>query len=292
MGIPVRQMLVSTKKYGIKCPNTLNAEYITIHNTANDASANNEVQYMINNSNQVSFHFAIDDKEVVQGLPLNHNAWHCGDGNGPGNRKSIGVEICYSKSGGTKYYQAEGLAIQFVAQLLRERGWGIDRVKKHKDWNGKHCPHRILDEGRWASFLNAIQNELNPKPSVSIVYEAHLQEIGWQGKKKNGETAGTIGEARRIEALTVKLENSSARLEMEGHIEGLGWTSLRTNGEIIGTIGEGLRMEAIKIKANGLNIAYRVHIQNIGWTEWKHNGEEAGTTGQALRIEAIEIKIV
>lgn len=127
------------------------------------------------------------------------------------------------------------------------------------------------------------------KPSV--VYEAHVQDIGWQGIKRDGETAGTTGQSLRLEALTVKLENSSARLEMEGHIENLGWTSLRTNGEVIGTIGEGLRLEAVKIKADGLNVAYRVHVQNIGWTSWAKNGEVAGTTGQGLRIEAIEIKL-
>lgn len=164
MSIPVRQMLVSSKKYGIKCPYSLNAESITIHNTFNDASANNEIQYMINNSNQVSYHFAVDDKEVVQGLPLDRNAWAAGDGNGPGNRKSLHVEICYSKSGGERYQKAEALAVKFVAQLLKERGWGIDRVKKHGDWSRKNCPHRILDEGRWGNVIAAIQAELSPKP--------------------------------------------------------------------------------------------------------------------------------
>lgn len=36
--------------------------YITIHNTDNDASAMNEVKYMISNNNKVSFHVAVDDK--------------------------------------------------------------------------------------------------------------------------------------------------------------------------------------------------------------------------------------
>lgn len=168
MTIPVRKMLVQSKNHKIKCPNSMAAEYITVHNTYNDASANNEVQYMINNTNQVSFHFAVDDKEVVQGIPVDRIAWHCGDGKGTGNQKSIGVEICYSKSGGTKYYQAEGLAIQFIAQLLKERGWGIDRVKKHQDWSGKYCPHRILYEGRWQSFLDAVKAELNRKEVASM----------------------------------------------------------------------------------------------------------------------------
>lgn len=30
---------------------------------------------MIRNDKQVSFHVAVDDKEAVQGLPLERNAW-------------------------------------------------------------------------------------------------------------------------------------------------------------------------------------------------------------------------
>ncbi|WP_235701250.1 peptidoglycan recognition protein family protein [Bacillus subtilis] len=161
MAIIVVKNLVSKSKYGLKCPNPMKAEYITIHNTANDASAANEISYMKNNSSSTSFHFAVDDKQVIQGIPTNRNAWHTGDGtNGTGNRKSIGVEICYSKSGGARYKAAEKLAIKFVAQLLKERGWGIDRVRKHQDWNGKYCPHRILSEGRWNQVKAAIEKEL------------------------------------------------------------------------------------------------------------------------------------
>lgn len=116
---------------------------------------------MKNNSSSTSFHFAVDDKQVIQGIPTNRNSWHTGDGtNGTGNRKSIGVEICYSKSGGARYKAAEKLAIKFVAQLLKEHGWGVDRVRKHQDWNGKYCPHRILSEGRWNQVKAAIEAEL------------------------------------------------------------------------------------------------------------------------------------
>ncbi|MEC0731322.1 N-acetylmuramoyl-L-alanine amidase [Bacillus spizizenii] len=161
MAIKVVKNLVSKSKYGLKCPNPMKAEYITIHNTANDASAANEISYMKSNSSSTSFHFAVDDKQVIQGIPTNRNAWHTGDGtNGTGNRKSIGVEICYSKSGGARYKAAEKLAIKFVAQLLKEHGWGVDRVRKHQDWNGKYCPHRILLEGRWDEVKAAIEKEL------------------------------------------------------------------------------------------------------------------------------------
>ncbi|MCA6607424.1 peptidoglycan recognition protein family protein [Bacillus safensis] len=162
MTIKVRKMLVSSAKTSIKCPYSMNAKYITFHNTANDASAENEITYMRNNNATVSYHFAVDDKEVIQGIETNRNAWHCGDGDGvtSGNRTSIGVEVCYSKSGGERYKKAEALAIKFIAQLLKERGWGVDRVKKHEDWSGKHCPHRVLDEGRWGAVKAAIAKEL------------------------------------------------------------------------------------------------------------------------------------
>ncbi|WP_024426115.1 N-acetylmuramoyl-L-alanine amidase [Bacillus safensis] len=162
MTIKVRKMLVSSAKTSIKCPYSMNAKYITFHNTANDAPAENEITYMRNNNATVSFHYAVDDKEVVQGIETNRNAWHCGDGSGvnSGNRTSIGVEVCYSESGGERYKKAEALAIKFIAQLLKERGWGVDRVKKHEDWSGKHCPHRVLDEGRWGAVKEAIAKEL------------------------------------------------------------------------------------------------------------------------------------
>ncbi|MDA2051121.1 N-acetylmuramoyl-L-alanine amidase [Bacillus cereus] len=157
----IRKKLVDPSKYGTKCPYTMNPEFITVHNTYNDATAENEVSYMIRNDNQVSFHIAVDDKEAVQGIPLERNAWHTGDGNGNGNRKSIGVEICYSLSGGDKYYKAEDNAAIVVAQLMKQYNIPISKVRTHQSWSGKYCPHRMLDEGRWNSFIERVQNAYN-----------------------------------------------------------------------------------------------------------------------------------
>ena len=157
----IRQQLVSPNKYNIKCPYEMEAEGYAIHNTSNDASAKNEVNYMLSNNDPVSYHYAIDDTEVVQAIPENRNAFHAGDGiDGKGNRKYIGIEICYSKSGGERFTKAEKNAAAFIAVKLKSRGWDISRVKKHQDFSGKYCPHRTLDMG-WQRFLNMIQNELN-----------------------------------------------------------------------------------------------------------------------------------
>ncbi|EJP86105.1 N-acetylmuramoyl-L-alanine amidase family protein [Bacillus cereus] len=157
----IRRKLVDPSKYGIKCPNTMTPEFITVHNTYNDASAENEISYMIGNNNSVSFHVAVDDKEAVQGIPFDRNAWHAGDGNGNGNRKSIGVEICYSLSGGDRYYKAEDNAAIVIAQLMKQFNIPISNVRTHKSWSGKHCPHRMLDEGRLDQFIEKINKAFN-----------------------------------------------------------------------------------------------------------------------------------
>ena len=149
--------IVPKEKWELKCPYGMVADFFVIHNTSNDASAKNEVAYMKRNDAQTGFHFAIDDVEVRQVIPIDRNAWHAGDGaKGEGNRKGIGIEICYSKSGGERFEKAEEKAAEFVAEKLIEFGWGIDRVKKHQDFSGKYCPHRTIDMG-WERFLRKVE---------------------------------------------------------------------------------------------------------------------------------------
>ena len=151
---------IPTSLHPLKAPYVMAPQFITLHNTWNDATARNEVAYMKRNKTSTGYHVAIDDKEAIEAIPFNRNAWHAGDGNGDGNRKSIGIEICYSRSGGDKYRQAEANAIEYTAQLLKEYGWSIDNVKWHRDWSGKNCPHRILDEGRASAVRKEIADRL------------------------------------------------------------------------------------------------------------------------------------
>ena len=155
--------LVSQDKYNIKCPYTMTPTRIVVHNTANDAPARNEISYMISNNQEVSFHYAVDDKEVVQGIPENRNAWHSGDGEyGKGNREGVAIEICYSKSGGDRFVQAEKNAVELIVDILKRYNWGVDKVTKHQDYNGKYCPHRTLDMG-WDRFIKMIEAKMNNK---------------------------------------------------------------------------------------------------------------------------------
>lgn len=156
----ITKVTCPTSKYSIKCPYEMTPEFLIIHNTANDASAMAEISYMIGNNNKTSFHVAVDNERVVEGLPFNRNSWNAGDGgNGKGNRKGISIEICYSKSGGERFEEAENLCASYVAYLLKQYGWGIEKVTKHQDYSGKYCPHRTLDMG-WERFLNKIREQI------------------------------------------------------------------------------------------------------------------------------------
>ena len=169
--VELRKVECPSDKVKIKCPYAMSPTRIVIHNTANDASADREIRYMHNNDKETSFHFAVDDKEIVQGIELNRNAWHATDGaNGKGNREGIAIEICYSKSGGERWLKAAENAAELTAKLLKDYGWGIDRVTKHADYTDKHCPHRILDEYGWDNFLNLVKSKMGvetPKTSIN-----------------------------------------------------------------------------------------------------------------------------
>ena len=156
----ITNVICPEEKYDIKCPYEMTPDGIAVHNTANDASAMAEISYMLGNDKKVSFHAAVDNERVVTGLPFDRNSWNAGDGrDGDGNRKKISIEICYSETGGDRFNEAEDLAAAYIAYLLRQYGWGIDRVSKHQDYNGKYCPHRTLDLG-WERFLNKIRYNL------------------------------------------------------------------------------------------------------------------------------------
>ena len=188
------QSLIDSSKYGVKCPYDMSPKGICVHNTANDATAKNEVAYMKSNNNEVSFHIAIDDVEAIQAIPFNRNAWAAGDGgSGNGNRNYIHIEICYSKSGGDKFIAAEKRAAKEIAALLKSFGWTISNMKKHQDFSGKYCPHRTLDMG-WQRFVNMVQAELDAlnKPATTTTTSTSASEI-YRVRKTWADAKSQIG---------------------------------------------------------------------------------------------------
>ena len=133
----------------------MNPQYITIHNTGCDkVPADNfrRAQLDPSQDREVSWHFTVDEKTIIQHLPITEVAWHAGNRNG--NYTSYGIETC-ERDG------AEEVVIKFVAELLKCYGWTTSKVRSHKSWSGKQCPWKILPH--WDAFIKNISNAMEAK---------------------------------------------------------------------------------------------------------------------------------
>lgn len=141
---------------------------ICIHETDNNATARNEIAYMIRNNNYTSFHVAIDENEVVQSISFNRNAWAAGDGaNGIGNRRYLHFEICRNKDNGfngaisQRLEQAYENAALYTAYVLKQYNWSVGVLRQHYDFTRKNCPRKIRKFNRWNWFKGRVQHHLD-----------------------------------------------------------------------------------------------------------------------------------
>lgn len=134
--------------------------------------------------------------------------------------------------------------------------------------------------------------------TLGVAYKTQVQSIGWEGLVHDGANAGTIGQAKRLEAVKINLTGTlpagaSIQYEVQGQTYGWnqGWKS---DGQEAGTTGQSKRLEAIKIKLvnmPGYSVQYRVQVQSYGWQDWVTDGAIAGTVGQSKRLETLDVKI-
>lgn len=174
---------------GIRPGTKINPTTITIHSTGNPSStALNERGWLTNPSNnrQASWHIAVDSKMAVEAIPLDEVAWH--SGNRAGNNTSISIEICES---GDRAKTIQN-AINLTTSMLHERGWGVDKLRRHYDWSGKICP-RIMSANNWDdwdNFKTIVEREVqklkktNDLTDIKINYKGKIFTI--KGVTANG----------------------------------------------------------------------------------------------------------
>lgn len=171
----------------------MNPTYITIHNTGNGvkgADAEMHTQYVDNTTGYVSWHFTVDEDKIFQEIPIYENAWHAGDSSkGKGNRNSIGIEICENIDG--DYDKAEMNTIELVAFLMQELNIPIDNVVPHQHWNGKYCPHIILDYG-WDKFIKKVEDFIGGESVISNEVTKLLEKWAVENKYDSIDRTGLL----------------------------------------------------------------------------------------------------
>lgn len=168
-------------------------------------------------------------------------------------------------------------------------------LTEHRMFAATACPGPYLHDRMYdiAAEVNRRMNK-DTKDISNVTVTAHVSDRGWLAPVGQGETAGSIGEGRPLEAFRIHVNCDGVWANYSAHMSGIGWGVTCEEDEDAGTTGEGRALEAIKVNLYGefagdYNIFYRVHAANIGWMSWVKNGEEAGTTGLATHIEAIQV---
>lgn len=156
-----------------------------------------------------------------------------------------------------------------------------------QNWNGK-AMKRV--KHNYIGVSGVLRPKDQTKIELNIKYEVHIQDIGWQEQKENGQLAGTEGQSLRIEAIKIHADRP---IKYRVHVQDIGWTDYVPNDCMAGTVGQSKRIEAIEIVTDGTPIKARAHIQDIGWEETKEGSTiMIGTEGRALRLEALTLEYV
>lgn len=175
MSLNITKQLVSdsvakARTYGGENP----VDYITVHQTGNTSKgANAEMHAKLQsrlNPRQASWHYQVDDKEAIQSFEDSAQCWAAGDGRGPGNLRSVHVEICINSDG--DYAKSVENGAMLVAHLLDKHGLSSDKVRQHYDWSKKNCPAQLRsnkDGISWDDFIGMVNGKKDGESSVSTV---------------------------------------------------------------------------------------------------------------------------
>lgn len=206
--------------------------YVVVHETDNwdrGAGAETHARALYNGNLGGSVHFYVDDGEIYQTLDIADGAYAVGDGGGRygiTNRNSINLEICVNPD--SNYYKAVENAKWLCAKLLKERGWGIDRLMRHYDASRKNCPRRIIAEGLWDGFKADVQ------------------------KLMNGTSSGSSAPAPKPETSKPAPGYSPIRRDGQIHCNNFTGSGIPVDGED----GQKTRKGAVKVLQTGLNMDY------------------------------------
>lgn len=144
--------------------------YITIHSTQNwspGADANRHALALKRSAlGNLSWHYTVDEKRAVQHLPTNEQGNHA-DFDGPGNRYSIGLEMC--EHPGNSRAKTVDRTAKLAAWLLVKHDLSVSRIVPHYKWPrwgknppNKNCPHFLLNNGRpgreWKKFVAKVES--------------------------------------------------------------------------------------------------------------------------------------
>ncbi len=221
----------------------------------------------------IGYHFLVrKDGSIYRGRPEDTIGAHASNNN------SDSIGICAEGNFEMEVMpEAQKRALKELVSYLKKK-YNISKVQRHKDVGATDCPGKNYP---FEEIAKGIDN---------LKYEVHIQNIGWQACKENGELAGTTGQSLRIEAIRIFAD---IPIRYRVPMQDKGWSDYVSNGCTAGTIGESRRIEAIEIESSSKPIKATAHIQNEGNVYYEIATHLViGTEGRALRLEALTLEFM
>ncbi len=163
--------LIPPNRFGRKGKRPMTPRFITIHSTQNyTGDAFDHARALKKGAlrggviGYLSWHFTVQEDVVIQHIPTSEQGEHA-DFNGPGNRTSIGIEMCEHQ--GNNILATMERTAKLTASLMYHHDIPIQNVVPHYHWPragydppNKNCPHFLLEDGRprdtWKWFVSRV----------------------------------------------------------------------------------------------------------------------------------------
>mgnify|MGYP001199601736 CR=1 FL=1 len=168
---PLKQAIIPTSQTNQRPGIRMTPDRYVQHDTGNRNVGANAVMHKnylhqgapdnYGNSQQLSYHFTVDDHEAWQMIPVNEVSWHGGDGDGPCNMRGISCELCINAdiNEAKSRENAEILAAELMNALGLEVLWGhTDCCANVGNPPGCHsgCPTDMITDGYWPQFKRRV----------------------------------------------------------------------------------------------------------------------------------------
>lgn len=141
-------------------------KYLVVHSTANvGATARNHLEYWGSGDAEYYAHYVSDWTAAYHAVRDNRLCYHVGNANS----FTIGIEICESAKADQQKKGIE-IAAQACAEILKEKGWGTDKLITHdyctKTWGGSDhtdpYPYFRRCGITWEQFKAKVQAYMTP----------------------------------------------------------------------------------------------------------------------------------
>lgn len=177
--VNLRADMVRAGTHGRKVVRPMRPRYITIHSTQNYTA--DAAQHALalkrgalrspknpNGGNRIGYliwHFTVDEHEAIQHMPISEQGEHA-DFSGPGNRLSIGIEMCENR--GSNLRATIERTAKLTAVLMKKNNIPLRNVVPHYHWPrkgrnppNKNCPHFLMTNGRPGPKWRWFQSRVN-----------------------------------------------------------------------------------------------------------------------------------